>query len=96
VEVTVTIPDSLHKQVDSLACQQEKSYSALVVEALQDLVEAAGKSGQADMNGPQWLNLSDEEITNSLNEFAAEHDTSLDPGLDSAQKRALEDEWEWD
>lgn len=96
MEVTVTIPDSLFEQVDSLACQQEKSHSALVVEALRDLVEAADENGQADMSGPQWLGLSDEEITNSLNEIAAEHDTSVDPGLDSAQKRALQDKWEWD
>jgi hypothetical protein len=58
--------------------------------------QAADENGQADMNGTQWLNLSDEEITSTLNEFAAEHDTSLDPGLDSAQKRVLEDKWEWD
>ena len=99
MEVTVTIPDSLFEQVESLACQQEKTHSALVVQALQNLVESADENEQTDQAAtecPQWLNWSDEETTRSLNQFATEHDTTIDPGLASAQTRALQDKWEWD
>ena len=96
MEVTVTIPDSLFERVDSLACQQDKSHSAVVVQALQYLVDSSHKVVQTGTIRPSWLSWSDEEITRSLNEFAAEHDTTVDPGSASAQTRALQDKWEWD
>lgn len=99
MEVTVTIPDSLFEQIESLACQQDKSHTALVVQALRNLVESGNEAERVRPAGndrPEWLDWSDEEITQGLNEFAADHNTALGHGLASAQMRALKDKWEWD
>lgn len=49
-----------------------------------------------DPSRPEWLDWSAEEMTRNLNEYASEHDTSLDPALAEAQTRMLLENCEWE
>lgn len=98
MDVTVTIPDDLYEQVESLACRQEQSRSDLYTHALKMLVNA--QDGAHEPSGgpsrPEWLDWSAEEITRNLDEYASEHDTSIDPALAEAQTRMLLENCEWE
>ena len=50
----------------------------------------------SDPSRPEWLDWSAEEITRNLNEYASQHDTSLDPALAEAQNRMLLENCEWE
>ena len=98
MNVTVTIPDGLYEQVESLACRQEQSRSALYAQALKMLIHAQDAPDQppSDPSRPEWLDWSAEEITRNLNEYASQHDTSLDPALAETQTRMLLENCEWE
>ena len=96
--MTVTIPDDLYEQVESLACRQEQSRSDLYAQALEMLIHAQDAPDQppSDPNRPEWLDWSAEEVTRNLNEYASQHDTSLDSALAEAQTRMLLENCEWE
>ncbi len=98
MDVTVTIPDDLYEQVESLACRQEQPRSDLYAQALKMLVRAQGDPDQLSdgPSRPEWLDWSAEEITSNLNEYASKHDTRLDSALAEAQTRMLSENCEWE
>lgn len=95
MNVTVTIPDDLYEQVESLACRQEQSRSDLYARALKMLVHTQDDPDQppSGPSRPEWLDWPSEKITQVLNEVYSEHDSTLDPGLALLQSEAVREDW---
>ena len=95
VKVTITIPDDLYEQVESLACRQERSRSDLYTQALKMPVHAQDNPDQPPSNPsrPEWLDWPSEKITQVLNEVYSEHDSTLDPELALLQSEAVREDW---
>ena len=93
--MTVTVPDDLYQQVESLACCQERSRSDLYTQALKMLVHAQDNPDQPPSypSRPEWLDWPSEKITQVLNEVYSEHDSTLDSGLALLQSEAVRENW---
>ncbi len=97
MDVTGSIPDDMYEKVEALACSQEQSRSELYVQALELLLrsECELEEPLGVCSLPEWLDWSNDKITYSLNQYAKQHESSLDESWAGAQARTILENSEW-